>query len=39
MAGGYGHDIEQTVEVHLNTVRSARDHWSFCRRSAKEKQL
>ena len=39
MAGGYGHDIEQTVEVHLNTVRSARDHWSFCRRSAKEKHL
>jgi acetoin utilization deacetylase AcuC-like enzyme len=27
MAGGYGHDIATTVDVHLNTVRCAFDHW------------
>jgi acetoin utilization deacetylase AcuC-like enzyme len=27
MAGGYGHDIATTVEVHLNTVRCTFDHW------------
>jgi len=30
MAGGYGHDIEQTVAVHFNTVYAARKSWS-CR--------
>jgi len=30
MAGGYGHDVEQTVAVHFNTVRAARKSWS-CR--------
>lgn len=28
MAGGYGNDIEATVQVHLNTVRAAFAHWS-----------
>jgi acetoin utilization deacetylase AcuC-like enzyme len=32
MAGGYGHDIEQTVAVHFNTVRAACDDWR-CRRA------
>lgn len=27
MAGGYGHDIEDTVAVHLGTLRAARDSW------------
>jgi acetoin utilization deacetylase AcuC-like enzyme len=27
MAGGYGHDIETTVAVHLQTVRIAWMHW------------
>jgi acetoin utilization deacetylase AcuC-like enzyme len=27
MAGGYGHDIEATVEVHLNTIRGASGLW------------
>ena len=31
MAGGYGHDIEATVQVHLDTVRAAAAHWSHCR--------
>jgi len=31
MAGGYGHDIETTVQVHLDTVRSAAGHWRRCR--------
>lgn len=26
MAGGYGHDIRDTVEIHYNTVRSAAHH-------------
>jgi catechol 2,3-dioxygenase-like lactoylglutathione lyase family enzyme len=36
MAGGYGHDIEQTVDVHFNTVRGARDLWSIRRGAARE---
>lgn len=31
MAGGYGHDIEQTVAVHLNTIRGALALWSLRR--------
>ena len=27
MAGGYGHDIEATVQAHLNTVQAACAHW------------
>ena len=27
MAGGYGIDLEATVQVHLNTVREAFKHW------------
>lgn len=27
MAGGYGRDLEATVDVHLNTVRAALAHW------------
>jgi acetoin utilization deacetylase AcuC-like enzyme len=27
MAGGYGHDIEQTVAVHFNTIRAASENW------------
>lgn len=27
MAGGYGTDIETTVDVHFNTVRQALEHW------------
>lgn len=27
MAGGYGHDIDETVAVHFNTVRAARESW------------
>lgn len=27
MAGGYGRDIEQTVAVHFNTIRAARENW------------
>ena len=27
MAGGYGHVIEDTVNVHLNTLRAARNCW------------
>jgi len=36
MAGGYGHDIDTTVEVHLATVRSALAHWRKCRGAADE---
>ncbi|HTT13545.1 MAG TPA: histone deacetylase [Burkholderiaceae bacterium] len=36
MAGGYGHDIEETVTVHLNTVRAARDTWRELRESRRE---
>jgi acetoin utilization deacetylase AcuC-like enzyme len=35
MAGGYGHDIEQTVAVHFNTVRAATMHWRRLRESWK----
>jgi acetoin utilization deacetylase AcuC-like enzyme len=31
MAGGYGRDIERTVEAHFNTVRLAFGHWRVCR--------
>jgi acetoin utilization deacetylase AcuC-like enzyme len=31
MAGGYGRDIEATVQVHLDTVRAAGRHWRRCR--------
>jgi len=30
MAGGYGHDIETTVQAHLNTVVAADGHWLRC---------
>lgn len=30
MAGGYGRDIDVTVEVHFNTVRAAWLHWQRC---------
>jgi acetoin utilization deacetylase AcuC-like enzyme len=30
MAGGYGRDIEATVDVHFNTVRTAYLHWCRC---------
>jgi len=30
MAGGYGYEIEDTVQVHLNTVAAALDHWRRC---------
>jgi acetoin utilization deacetylase AcuC-like enzyme len=33
MAGGYGHEITTTVEVHFNTVAAAYAHWQ--RRSAR----
>lgn len=33
MAGGYGRDIDVTVDVHFNTVRAAYRHWE--RRSAR----
>jgi len=31
MGGGYGHDVETTVQVHFNTVAAAVDHWRRCR--------
>jgi len=31
MAGGYGHEIETTVQVHLNSVEAACAHWQRCR--------
>jgi acetoin utilization deacetylase AcuC-like enzyme len=31
MAGGYGRDLETTVQVHLNTVQAAHGHWLRCR--------
>lgn len=34
MAGGYGHDIEATVQVHLNTVAAALEHWRCSRPAA-----
>jgi len=30
MAGGYGRDLETTVQVHLNTVKAAHGHWLRC---------
>jgi acetoin utilization deacetylase AcuC-like enzyme len=30
MAGGYGRDIDVTVDVHFNTVRAAWRHWQRC---------
>ncbi|MFZ5541776.1 MAG: histone deacetylase [Pseudomonadota bacterium] len=30
MAGGYGRDIDVTVDVHFNTVRAACLHWRRC---------
>lgn len=30
MAGGYGRDIDVTVDVHFNTVRGAFRHWQRC---------
>jgi hypothetical protein len=27
MAGGYGHDIQTTVQVQMNTYRIALSHW------------
>jgi acetoin utilization deacetylase AcuC-like enzyme len=30
MAGGYGRDIDVTVDVHFNTVRAAYLHWRRC---------
>ncbi len=30
MAGGYGHDLASTVQVHLNTVGAAFAHWQRC---------
>jgi len=40
MAGGYGHDIETTVQAHLNTVRAACAHWQRCRvADAKERRV
>lgn len=30
MAGGYGHDLDTTVRIHLNTVRAALVHWRHC---------
>jgi len=40
MAGGYGREIDATVRVHLDTVRSASAHWRRCRAaSAGETQV
>jgi acetoin utilization deacetylase AcuC-like enzyme len=30
MAGGYGRDVEDTVSVHLNTLRAAESAWRAC---------
>ena len=27
MAGGYGRDVQETVQVHLGTMRAALDSW------------
>ncbi len=39
MAGGYGHDVEQTVDVHFNTIRGARDLWTRRRQRTRETSL
>lgn len=37
MAGGYGIDIDVTVDVHFGTVRAALEHWRTCNgRAARE---
>ena len=36
MAGGYGHDLATTVQVHLNTVQAAYAHWQRCRSRRRE---
>ena len=36
MAGGYGHDVETTVQAHLNSVGAALAHWQRCRAPAPE---
>lgn len=33
MAGGYGRDIDVTVDIHLATLRAAFDSWQGCRTS------
>lgn len=38
MAGGYGRDLETTVEIHLNTVREARRRWLGRRRETGTEQ-
>lgn len=30
MAGGYGREVADTVQIHLNTVRAAYAHWCRC---------
>jgi acetoin utilization deacetylase AcuC-like enzyme len=35
MAGGYGHDIETTIQAHVNTVRAALAHWAGSRAADK----
>ncbi len=32
MAGGYGRDLDATVQVHFNTVQAAHAHWHRCRK-------
>ena len=40
MGGGYGHDIETTVQIHLNTIAAAWAHWLRHRTGAgRERQL
>jgi acetoin utilization deacetylase AcuC-like enzyme len=38
MAGGYGHDIDSTVQVHMNTVQAACAHW-LRRRMPSDRQV
>jgi acetoin utilization deacetylase AcuC-like enzyme len=38
MAGGYGRDIEDTVAVHLNTLRAARSSWQAWRDATQARQ-
>jgi acetoin utilization deacetylase AcuC-like enzyme len=38
MAGGYGRDIEDTVAVHLNTLRTARSSWQAWRDATQARQ-
>jgi hypothetical protein len=33
MAGGYGRNVADTVEVHVQTVTEAKRHWSALRAS------